>query len=455
MESTLLNEKSKGFHLPLYVRVLIGVFLGASLGLLFGARPYLFGLISNEQLGQLGMVVIRLLKALAVPLILFAILDAFCRTTIRLKHGGKLILICLVNVSVAMTIGLTLMNLLRPGEQWQGKMEKLMMELHLQSSEVKPPTESLTLNPLKNLAGYVPESLLDPFLKGNVISVVLIAILGGAALRHVKERQAARGQTSIQVVERLVEAIYQILTQMLGWVVQMVPFAVFGVVAHVVGKAGLQVLGALWIFLAVILLGLGIHSLLYYPLVAWLVGKKSPRLYLGKGADAIIMGLSTNSSLATVPVTLQCLKKMGVSDRSARLSACVGTNLNNDGITLYEAMAALFLAQAIGHHLSGSQQVTVVLASIMAGIGMAGVPEAGLIVLPLVLSAVGLPEAVVMTAIPLILTVDWIIARGRSFVNVMSDMLVAILLDRGTPVEEVEPGPEEAEVAAASGSTSL
>jgi Na+/H+-dicarboxylate symporter len=273
-----------------------------------------------------------------------------------------------------------------------------------------------------------------------VITVVLLAILMGAALRRVKERQAAAGDTSIQAVERFVEAGYQMLILMLEWVVLAVPFAVFGVVAHVVGKSGLGVFNALWIFLGTALLGLGIHSLLYYPLVAWVVGKRSPREYLGKGADAIIMGLSINSSLATVPMTLRCLtQKMGVSHSSARLAACVGTNLNNDGITLYEAIAVLFLAQAVGMQLGLEQQVVVVLAAIMAGIGVAGIPEAGLVVLPLVMGAAGLPEAVIAAAIPLIIPVDWIIARVRSGVNVMSDMLVAILLDatrRGEVVEE-------------------
>jgi Na+/H+-dicarboxylate symporter len=219
--------------------------------------------------------------------------------------------------------------------------------------------------------------------------------------------------------------------------VQAIPFAVFGVVAAVVGRAGLQAFSALGIFLAVILAGLGLHALVYYPLAAWLAGGKPPAVYLGRGADAILMGLSTNSSLATVPVTLKCLtEKMGVSQDSARLSACVGTNLNNDGIVLYDAMAALFIAQACGYDLGLGEQAVIVLASLMAGIGIAGIPEAGLIVLPLVLSSVGLPEAVVAAAIPLVLPVDWIIGRARSAVNVMSDMLVAILLDRGraTPV---------------------
>jgi DAACS family dicarboxylate/amino acid:cation (Na+ or H+) symporter len=120
---------------------------------------------------------------------------------------------------------------------------------------------------------------------------------------------------------------------------------------------------------------------------------------------------------------------MQVSQTSARLAACAGTNLNNDGVTLYEVMAALFLAQTLGFNLDISQQITIGLASLMAGIGIAGIPEAGLIVLPLVLGAAGLPEAVIAAAIPLIASVDWFLARIRSGVNVLSDMLVALLLD--------------------------
>jgi DAACS family dicarboxylate/amino acid:cation (Na+ or H+) symporter len=416
--------------MPLYLRILVGVALGAGLGVAFDDRPILLGL-RNRHLGELGMLVIRLLKALAVPLIFFAILDAFARTEFRARRGGKMVLICLLNVSVAFAIGLTLMNTWRPGEAWRGRFSDLLGGA---GGEGAPAAPGATLDPLKNVDGYVPVSLLDPFSKNSVISVVLLSLFAGAALRRVRRRQQAEGETTVVVVERFVAAAYEVLVLMLYWVVQAIPFAVFGVVAQVVGRAGLQAFSALGVFLAVILLGLGLHALVYYPLMAWLVGGRPPQVYLGKGADAILMGLSTNSSLATVPVTLRCLtEKMGVSQESARLSACVGTNLNNDGITLYDAMAALFIAQACGFDLTLGQQGVVVMASLMAGVGIAGIPEAGLIVLPLVLGSVGLPEAVVAAAIPLVLPVDWIIGRARSVVNVMSDMLVAILLDRGRP----------------------
>lgn len=426
-------------HLPLYARVLLGVAAGIALGVIFKTGPILLGL-RNDDLGQLGLLVIRLLKTLAVPLILFAILDAFLRVEISARRGAWLVLICLINVSVAFAIGLLLLNTIRPGDQWRGRLNDIAGVVEHETSSLsaaKPEAPKATLDPLKNIAGYVPESLVEPFAKNNVITVVLLGLLGGAALRKVKTRREAEGNAaSFLPLERFIESVYQTLIQMLHWVVQVVPFAVFGVVAQVVGRSGIAVFHALGGFLGVILLGLGIHSLIYYPLVAWLIGRKSPRVYIGHGADAILTGLSCNSSLATVPVTLRCLtEKMGVSDEAARLAACVGTNLNNDGITLYEAMAALFLAQAYGFDLSLGQQAVVVLASLMAGIGVAGIPEAGLIVLPLVLAAAGLPEQLIVVAIPLILPVDWIIARARSGVNVMSDMLVAILLDRRRAIE--------------------
>jgi Na+/H+-dicarboxylate symporter len=412
---------------PLSARVIIAVALGTLLGAWGGTEPYLFRL-DNGDLGQIGMLVIRLLKALAVPLVLFAILDAFMRTPITAKAGGRLVAICLVNVSVAFAIGLTLMNTLEPGAAWRGHLEQLAAKV---SNPAEPPKPSAgaSLNPLQNIAGYIPQSLVEPLVSNNVISVVLIALLFGAALGRLKERQGETDIADIRPLESLIAAVYQVLVKVLGWVVEIVPFAVFGLVAQVVGKAGVGIFAELGGFLGIMVLGLCLHGLVYYPLAAWLAGAKPPRVYLRHGADAVLTGFSANSSLAAIPVTLRCLQKMGVPDGPARLAVCAGTNLNNDGVTLYEAMTALFLAQAIGFDLGAGQQMIIVFSALMAGAGIAGIPEAGLIVLPLVLSAAGLPEMVVASAIPLIAPVDWIIARVRSGVNVLSDMLVAILLE--------------------------
>jgi Na+/H+-dicarboxylate symporter len=426
------------FSLPLYTQVLIAVAGGVACGALFGRDPF-WGDLRNEQLGSLGMLVIALLKTLAIPLIFFAILDAVLRTSLPWRQGTKLLAICLINVTVAMVIGLAIMNIWKPGLAWYGHVEELLGLVP--GSHSSPGTPALppagTEHPFERLASYIPRSLLRPFTSNNVIGVVLLALVMGAALSRVRARTSDRG-AAIHWIVSAIEGCYQVLVRMLEWIIRLIPFAVFGVIAHVVGRSGIGVFSVLWVFLAAMLLGLALHALVYYPIVAWLIGRKSPRVYVGGGADAIMTAVSCNSSLATVPVTLRCLERMKVSVQSSRLAACVGTNFNNDGITLYEAMAALFLAQALGFDLPMVSQLLIVFASIIAGAGVAGIPEAGLIVLPLVLSAAGLSDQVIAAAIPLIMTVDWIIARARSGVNVMSDMLVAILLDRGQDNAAVE-----------------
>lgn len=417
---------------PLSVQVLMAVACGAALGTVFGQEPYWEGGLRNEHLGRLGLLLVTLLKTLAIPLIFFAILDAFLRTTLPLRQGTKLLAICLVNVSIAMTIGLLIMNSWKPGLSWYGHVDEL---LHLvpggqPAANLLAAAPAGSSHPFEYLTSSLLRGLTAPFSSNNVMGVVFLALLLGAGLR----RWTAGAQSDHGVLAALargIECLYSWLVRMLGWIILLVPLAVFGVVAQVVGRAGVGVFSVLWIFLAAMLAGLASHALIYYPVMAWLIGGKSPAIYMGRGADAIMTAVSCNSSLATVPVTLSCLERMGVSAQSSRLAACVGTNLNNDGITLYEAMAALFLAQALGFELPLANQLLIVAASIIAGAGVAGIPEAGLIVLPLVLAAAGLPDQVIVAAIPLIMTVDWIIARARSGVNVMSDMLVAILLDAG------------------------
>ncbi len=436
------------FRWPLYVRVLVGVGVGIVLGTLLGKEapggPPTWGAGVLAALGELGVLVIRLLKALAAPLILFAVLDSLVKIRLTASAGFRLVAICLFNVTVAFAIGLTIMNTLRPGDAWRGRIEAMTATLQAPGGEnsdaKKLAAPGVTLSPLKNLNDYIPVSLVDPLVKNSVISLVLIGLLAGISLRYARDRAEPEQRESLVTIERFIEGMYLLLMQMLMLAVQLVPLAVFGAVAKVVGESGLGVFRLLWIFLATMLLGLGIHALIYYPLAAWLAGGRSPRVYLGRGMDAILTSLSMNSSLATVPITLKCLtERMGVSQHAARLSACLGTNLNNDGIVLYDAMAALFLAQALGFELTLWQQMGVCLASIMAGVGISGIPEAGLIVLPLVLAAAGLSDKTVVAALPLIMPVDWIIARCRSGVNTMSDMLVAILLDRTGPLEAPEP----------------
>jgi Na+/H+-dicarboxylate symporter len=424
------QAQPRAFWFPLWARVALGLALGIAIGVWAGKEPIVGG-FGTEQLGRLGMLVIRALKALAVPLVALVVIDALLRFRIEGRQGLRLLRICLVNVSVAMLIGLTLTNLLRPGRYLTALFGPLMRDL-------PPDTQAAgKLDLVSGLESIVPTSVGIPFVENTVLSAALLALLIGIAMRRIRSQHRSELAVAIKNFEGTVQLLAETLQQALVYVIALVPFAAFALVAHAVGKAGLAALSGLWAFLAVILLGFVLHALVYYPAAAWLFGRRPPKVYLGGGRDAVITALATNSSLATVPVTLRCLTtKMGVSEASARLSACLGTNLNNDGITLYEAMAVLIIAQASGIELGLAQQAVVVAASVMAGAGIAGIPEAGLVMLPTVLAAVGLPEVVVAAAIPLVMPVDWLIARARSAVNVLSDMLVAILLDReAMPVE--------------------
>ncbi len=423
---------------PLYARIALAVLVGVILGKHFGTSPYWpGGSFGNLELGRVTMLVVTLLKTLASPLIFFAVLDAFLRTEITFERGGKLILFSLINVTAAMTIGLTVMNLWRPGEAWQGKfLEYAEIASAEGGAKLK---ESAPLSIVDSVRQAIPENIVQPFVEGNLLSVILLAVLCGAAIRVVRGAQQRNGATSYLAIEQTVEALYQTFIKMLEWVVLLVPLAVLGGVAQSVAETGDKTFPLVAIFLAAMLTGLAIHAFGYYLMVSWLYGRKSLKALLSAGGEPFLTGLSTNSSLVTVPVTLRALtERLGVSEQSARLSTCVGTNFNNDGITLYEAMAAIFLAQAVGLDQSLGVQINAVVVCVLASLGSAGIPQAGLVILPLVLAATGLSDETINTAWPLIMAVDWIVARVRSGVNVLGDMTVAIQLDRSRGKEAEE-----------------
>jgi Na+/H+-dicarboxylate symporter len=264
--------------------------------------------------------------------------------------------------------------------------------------------------------------------------VAVLAIFLGAAMRSLKTTSEPPLADAILTFERLITASFQILLKMLSWLIEIAPFAICLAIAGVVGAT--EDVGALLervgVFFVTVMAALGIHALVYYPLSAWLIGGVSPRTFFREGAGAIVTGFSINSSLATAPLTLKALDRMHVSESSARLSACVGTNFNNDGITLYEAITALFVAQAAGMELHIAQQIAILLAVLAGSMGIAGIPNSGLIILTLVLKAARLPDDVINLVLPIVYSIDFVNARVRSAVNVMGDMQVAILLDAGS-----------------------
>ena len=418
-----MSAAPAGGRFPLSARIVVAVVLGVAAARVLGPRA--------AALGDVGMLVIRVLKALATPLILFAVLDAFARTEIPGRQAARLLGLSSLNAVVAIAIGLGVSHALRAGDRWQGHLSELLGPAHAAAAARPHEGAAPTLDPLTNLGRMIPESVVEPFVKNQVISAVLVAVALGVALRGLKRASDPALAGAIATWESFAHGGLALFSGVLHGVVKLVPFAVFGVVASVVARTGVGVFAALGPFLATVLLGLFLHAVVWYGVLVAVAARRSPLAFFAGAADAALTALSCGSSLATLPITLRCLQdKLGVSPASARLAACVGTNLNHDGIILYEAAAAIFVTQALGAHLSVSQQVTVALSSVMAGIGIAGVPEAGLITLPLVLGAAGVPDATVTAVVPLLLPIDWLVGRGRAATNVLSDMAVATVLDR-------------------------
>lgn len=422
---------------PLYLRVMLGVAAGTAVGAIFGNRVIALGW-KNADLGAIASLYLQLLTAMATPLIFFAVVDAFVQTEISGRQGLKMFLICAANVLVAFTIGLTILNLWHPGRTWQERLPQLAAA---SSATAGPKTPALSekaveayRSPLEMIKSHVPSSIAQPFLENMVLTVAVLAILVGAAARSLKRGRDPAVTKAIGTFERVIAASYQILLKMLSWLIELTPLAVCLAMAGVVGAIEdlAALLPCVGVFLVTVLAALGLHALLYYPLSTWLIGGRCPRVYFREGAAAILTGFSINSSLATAPLTLDALGRMQVSDSSARLSACVGTNFNNDGITLYEAITALFIAQAAGMELHLTQQIFILLAALVGSMGIAGIPNSGLIILTLVLRAARLPDEAIHLALPIVYSIDFVNARVRSAVNVMGDMQVAILLDAET-----------------------
>jgi Na+/H+-dicarboxylate symporter len=390
--------------IPLYVRIVVALVIGVIVGLLLGERALVFEIPSK--------VILQLLGALAPPLILVAVTHVLMTTEVSGRMAGRLAVLLLLNTTVAIVIGMAVANVIRPGE-W--------------SALKRPPTvaekgETKTASPAELLVQNVPKSLLGPLGdKQNIIGVIIIAVAFGVALRGVRTK-------AIGNVQDLVETGYQVLLRVLHWIIQLVPIGVFAIVAKVVGTEGFGPLKAMGAFIIAVVLALALQATWYLiriRLFSWV----RPLELLRGIRDALAMAFSTDSSTATMPVTYRCLtQNVGLREKSASMGALVGANFNNDGTALYEAMAALFIGQLIGHDLSFIQQLMIVLTSIIASVGAAGIPEAGLVTMTLVFNAVGLP----VEYIALLLTVDWFLDRCRTTINVLGDVNVSCLLDGRT-----------------------
>lgn len=399
--------------IPMWLRILVAMVIGVVTGLYFGRACI--------PLGEIAKLIVNLIKMFATPLLFFAVLDSMVRTKIERRSAAAMLGISFFNAAIAIGVGLAISNLFHPGTHLAG----------IVSPHPKTAAESGGIDFSKTLVGFLPSGILQPFIDGAIIPLIILAILLGLALRFLL---GVQDQTFRLLCERLIDLPYRLFEVILGWLVKLIPIAVACGVARTVGEYGLSPITGLAWYLGAGLAGLLIQVLVVYQLWLWLVAKFSIGQFWRGISDPLVYAMGASSSLATLPVTLRALKKMGISDHNARLSSCVGTNFNNDGILLYEAMATLFVAQAFGIELTLQQQILTAIGCAIAGMGIAGMPEAGLISLSLVLSTVGLP----LELLPILISVDWILSRARAMTNVTSDCLVAVLLDRIVPPRSIK-----------------
>jgi Na+/H+-dicarboxylate symporter len=388
------GEQARPF--PLYLRILVALVLGCLVGVVLGPRAHWLELPARLILRGLG--------AVAPLLILLAIVRSILTANIEGRVALRLLGLLLVNTLVAIGVGLLVANVLGPGT----------------GSAVAPldARAKVPLDIADQILSQIPDSLLRPFVENNVIGVVLIAAAFGLAARQLRE-------DARRFTETLTSTALDLTGVVLSWLIALVPLAVFGKVAGVVGVNGFAPFAALGRFVGAVLLALVLQAGYYLTRVrfgSWV----SPLRLLRETRDALVMAFSTASSTVTMPVTYERLiRGVGLRAESASLGALVGSNFNNDGTALYEAMAALFVAQLTGHHLSLIEQLTVVVTSVIASVGAAGIPEAGLVTMTLVFTAAHLPTEY----IAVLLTIDWFLDRCRTTINVLGDMTVSCLLD--------------------------
>jgi Na+/H+-dicarboxylate symporter len=268
----------------------------------------------------------------------------------------------------------------------------------------------------------VPENLFVAAAEMQLLPIITFAILFGAVLTSM----ASQVVTLTAVVEQANAALMRFVLALM----RVAPLGIFCLVAARFGKAVAEQrlgeeLSQIGGYFLTVLLGLALHSLIVLPLIYWWKIRKNPFAFLGQMSKALMTAFSTASSSATVPITLECAEHSGISKQSREFVIPLGSTVNMDGTALYEAVAAIFIAQAIGFDLTPFNQVVIAVTATLASIGAAGIPEAGLVTMLIVLNAVGLP----VEYIGLILSIDWLVDRFRTTVNVWGDCVGAAVVD--------------------------
>ncbi len=385
--------------MKLWVKILLGLFLGVVSGVLFPTF--------SESIKPLGDLFITSIKMLIVPLIFSSLVVGVTGMKDPKKMGRigiKTFALYLLTTAMSITIGLSIGTILEPG-----KGVDLGETRTVQIKEAQPFSETLV--------NIIPKNPIKAMVDGNVLQIIVFAILFGLALNF----SGKPGEPVIKVIDGIAEAMYK-LTAM---VMELAPYGVFALIAYISQKYGFAVLLPLIKVLFGVYLGCIIHAIITLGGSVTFLARLNPVTFFKGIIDALAVAYSTASSSGTLPITIRCARKnLGVSDSISSFVLPLGATINMDGTAMYQGVAALFIAQAYQIPLEMGDYITIILTSTLASIGSAGVPGAGLIMLTLVLNSVGLP----VEGIAIIAGIDRILDMARTTVNVVGDCMVTVLV---------------------------
>ena len=418
------------------------IMIGLALGVAFGIASAASGLSEFTQhwIAPFGTLFVNLLKLIAMPLVFASLVTgvaSLADVSKLSRMGGRTIAIYLLTTIFSITIGLVVVNVLQPGASLPPEVSADLQASYV--DQVAERTDTIEKvrerGPLQPLVEIVPQNIVFAFGQNiRMLQVVFFALFFGICLVLVPNEHT-RG------VKSLIQGLSDITIKMVDLIMIVAPIGVFALIAGTitaiagdnVGKV-LSLLSSLGFYTLVVLLGLLLHVLLVYTVIVRFFTRFSLKAFFSGIAPAQLLAFSTSSSAATLPVTLECAEEnLGVRKEVASFVLPLGATINLDGTALYQAVATVFIAQALGMPLDLMAQLTIVLTALLASIGTAPVPAAGIVMLVIVLESVGVPSS----GIALILGVDRILDMARTATNVTGDSAVAVLIneaeERATP----------------------
>ena len=411
--------------LALHWKILIGMALGVIFGLILSFVDNGDRFIS-DYIKPFGTIFINLLKLIAVPLILASLIKGVSdlKDISKLsKMGGRTIITYLITTLTAVIIGLVLVNVIEPGKSISVETRNELVEAY--STDTKAKQEAAAKQresgPLKALVDMVPSNIfLAASNNRNMLQVIFFALFFGIGMILLTGKE-------VKAVKEFFDSFNVIILKLIDLIMLSAPYGVFALLAALVVEApSIELFKALALYAITLLLGLSI-MIFIYTIVVQLFTKKKISFFMKGMAPAQLLAFSTSSSAATLPVTMECVKdKLGVDKEVASFVLPIGATINMDGTSVYQGVAAVFIAQAFGLDLSLTAQLGIIFTATLASIGTAAVPSAGIVMLVIVLAQAGIPEA----GLALIFAIDRPLDMCRTIVNVTGDAAVSMIVGK-------------------------